>query len=219
MNQQTKWSEEAWQSAAHIYKAITEMPFIKELAAGTLPQEKFKRYIGQDSLYINVYCKVLSHIASRLSDAEDVESFLGFAQDGVAVEKGLHSLYQNELPKGMSPICLFYTSLLQAQAYESVAVEAASILPCFWIYKEVGDFILANCVMEGNPYADWIKCYSDPAFEISNTRCIAICDKLAAEASEATRAKMTQAFVNCSRLEWLFWDSAYNDTKWNNEIL
>lgn len=218
MKTNKKWSAGAWESVAHIYQAITEMPFIKELANGTLSEDRFKRYIGQDSLYINVYCKVLAHIASRLRDAADVETFLGFAQDGVAVEKGLHSLYQNELPKEMSPICLFYISLLQSQANEDVAVEAAAILPCFWIYKEVGDYILAHCVMEGNPYADWIKCYSDPAFEISNNKCIEICDKLAEQASEATRAKMTQAFVNCSRMEWLFWDSAYNDRKWTKAI-
>lgn len=213
-----KWSQEAWKRSEHIYEAILKLPFVTELAAGTLPNEKFVRYIGQDSLYIHEYCKVLAHIASRLNDAEDAESFLGFASDGIAVEKNLHAMYQKESTETMSPACLFYTSLLKAQSYEDVAVETAAILPCFWIYKEVGDHIARTYNPDNNPYSDWIKCYSDAAFETSNTRCIAICDKLAEHVSDDIRERMTQSFVNCCRMEWLFWQSAYDDTKWNKEI-
>ena len=88
-----KWSEEAWQAAEGIYDAIINMPFLKELADGSLPQEKFRFYISQDNQYIDVYSRVLSHIASRLPRMEDVDTFLGFAKEGVAVEKGLHQTF------------------------------------------------------------------------------------------------------------------------------
>lgn len=209
-----KWSEEAWEAAGPAYEAILALPFIKQLADGSLPREIFDRYIGQDSLYIHEYCKVLCHIASRLDDAAEVESFIGFASDGVAVEKGLHSSYITDKPVEKSAACTFYTSVLKAQAYAPVAVEAAAILPCFWVYNEVGKYIVKNSVIEGNPYADWIKCYSDPAFDISNARAIEICDRLAADADAETRRQMTSIFVEATRLEWLFWNSAYEDLKW-----
>jgi len=212
-----KWSEEAWEQADHIYRAILELPFVRQLAAGTLDRDVFNRYIGQDSLYINRYCKVLSHIASRLDDAAMTETFLGFAQDGVAVEKSLHSMYISEHPAEMSPACLFYTSLLRAQATGPVEVEAAAILPCFWVYLKVGKHIAAT-MQPGNPYHDWIECYSDPAFDVSNDKAIALCDKLADEASPEVRAAMTRIFVECTRMEWLFWHGAYEDIRWPETI-
>ncbi len=209
-----KWSEEAWQAAEGIYDAIINMPFLKELADGSLPQEKFRFYISQDNQYIDVYSRVLSHIASRLPRMEDVDTFLGFAKDGVAVEKGLHQTFSPDTSAGKSMACEFYTSYLKSQSDKDVAIEAAAILPCFWIYLEVGKHILKIADMEGNPYRDWIAAYSDPAFDESNRRCIEICDALAASTTPEVRRQMTEAFVTCSRMEWLFWDSAYRMELW-----
>ena len=214
MKKNTKWSDGAWSAAEHIYKSILDLPFVKELAAGTLPGDTFMRYIGQDSLYINTYCKVLSHIASRLTDMRHVEAFIRFAGDGVAVEQALHSFYIDERPAEMSPACKFYTSLLKAQAYEDVAVEAAAVLPCFWVYQQVGKNIAANAAGGDNPYAEWINTYSDPAFEQSTALAIEICDALAENATEEIRRRMTDIFVECTRMEWLFWHGAYENLKW-----
>lgn len=212
------WSQQAWNAADHIYKEIIRHPFVLQLADGTLPREVFERYIGQDSLYLGVYCRVLSHLASRLPHADMTEAFLGFAQDGVAVEKALHSLYINERPIEMSPSCLLYTSTLMAQAYETVEVEAAAILPCFWVYLKVGQHIAAT-MKPDNPYSDWIATYSDPAFEISSQRAIDICDRLAAEASPIVCRAMTDVFVLCTRMEWLFWHGAYENLSWPEAII
>lgn len=209
-----KWSQQAWQAAEGIYKSILELPFLKELAAGTLPMDKFHFYISQDNQYIDVYSRVLAHIASRLPKMDDVDTFLQFAKDGVAVEKSLHSSFNPDTGMGKSMACEFYTSYLKSQSDQDVAVETAAILPCFWIYLEVGKHILNIADMEGNPYRDWIAAYSDPAFEESNQQCIDICDALADASTEQTRRLMTQAFLTCSRMEWLFWDSAYRKELW-----
>lgn len=203
------WSETAWEASAEIFEAIKKLPFLSELADGTLSAERFKFYISQDKLYLDVYARVLAHIASRVPDAADLETFLAFASDGVAVEKALHAEFDADTSAGMSSACLFYTSLLKSFASEDVAVEAAAVLPCFWIYQKVGEYILASAKLDGNPYRDWILTYSDPSFEESTRKAIDICDRLAETSTEAVRGRMRQAFVDCSRLEWLFWDSAY----------
>ena len=205
-----KWSEEAWDAASEAYSQILSLPFLKELADGTLPMDTFRFYIGQDNLYIDVYSRVLAHIASRLSDMADVETFLGFAADGVAVEKELHASYSPDTSCGMSMACKFYTSHLRAQSMEDVAVEAAAILPCFWVYLEIGKHILATAKLDGNPYRAWIETYSDPAFDRSNGKAIEICDRLASLATPAVRRRMTEVFVDGTRLEWLFWHTAYH---------
>lgn len=213
----TKWSDSAWEASEHIYRHILELPFVRQLAEGTLDRGIFNRYIGQDSLYINCYCRVLAHIASRVNDSEMRANFLRFASEGVDVESQLHSLYISDRPAQMSPACLFYTALLQAQALEPVEVEAAAILPCFWVYIKVGQHIAAS-MKPGNPYADWINCYADPSFDESNNIAISMCDKLAASASPEVREKMTKVFKEGTRMEWLFWHSAYSDIKWPSTI-
>lgn len=209
-----KWSTGAWQASLPIYEAILHLPFITQLADGTLPAETFRRYIEQDNLYITQYSRVLSHIASRLENIDDMDAFLKFAGDGVEMEKSLHAMFVSGEPVEMSPTCLFYTSLQKAQAYEEVAVEAAAVLPCFWIYLAVGKHLLSVAKLDGNPYADWIRAYSDPAFDLATERAIAICDRLAEATTPAVRRKMTGIYLQCSRMEWRFWHTAHTPQPW-----
>lgn len=212
-----KWSQGAWKAAFPTYEKILEQPFITQLSDGTLSRERFLQYITQDSLYIAEYFRVLAHIASRLERDDHASAFIGFAADGVAVEQSLHEVYikgQKLSRSQMSPACTLYTSWLKSQAYAPIEVEAASILPCFWVYKEVGETIYRRQSGDANPYKAWIDCYGDPAFETSNNLAISICDDLAAAATPEIREQMTRAFVQATRMEWMFWQSAYDLEKW-----
>lgn len=192
-----------------LYEEIKRMPFLRELADGTLPREKFNFYIGQDKLYLDNYTRVLAHIASRLPDMTDVTTFLNFALAGVATERALHDTFNTGPRAAMSAACEYYTSYLKGQSQEDVAVEAASVLPCFWVYLEVGKYLLSIATLDGNPYRAWLETYSDPAFDESTAKAIAVCDRLAEMSTEHVRREMTKVFVGATRLEWLFWESAY----------
>ncbi|MCI9053532.1 MAG: thiaminase II [Muribaculaceae bacterium] len=211
-----QWSDGAWTAAAPIYDKILTHPFVIELARGTLPPEKFTYYLRQDSLYLDNYARVLAHIASRLNDKKHVEDFMRFAIDGIEVEKAMHAVFlDSKLPaRGeTSPACMLYTSVLGACATLPAEVEAAAVLPCFWIYEKVGKHIMASAGAD-NPYRQWIDTYGDATFEASTRRAIKICDELADKASTEVRQMMTDKFVTCTKMEWLFWDSAYNLEQW-----
>lgn len=214
-----RWSDEAWEAALPVYSEILEHPFVRALADGTLSAERFRFYLQQDALYLDRYARRLAHIASRLPQKEHTEAFLRFALDGVEVERALHATFLGgEHPSGesISPACLLYTSLLDAQAMVPVEVEAAAVLPCFVVYQRVGESILARQRgnIAENPYRRWIETYADPAFAASADLATRICDALAAGAGEGTRRRMTELFVRCTRMEWLFWDSAWNLENW-----
>lgn len=220
-----KWSKEVWNEIVPIYKEILELPFIKELTAGTLPEEKFLFYLQQDSIYLGSYMQVLAHIASRMPIEECRGKLLGFAVNGIDVEKAIHGEFLSGKVSGkakQSPTCLLYTSYLKSQAYASVEVEMASVLPCFWVYQRVGEDILANTSpenhphssLETNPYRKWIETYADKQFAESTQEAIAICDRLASDTSEENRKAMTEAFVMATKMELMFWDSAYKLEKW-----
>lgn len=214
---QTKWSDTAWNAVEPIYTKILQLPFLKQLADGSLSAEKFRFYISQDALYLDGYAACLAHIASRLRHKDQIESFLKFALDGIEVERALHASFLSDIELSKlekSPSCLLYTSLLKAQATSPVEVEAAATLPCFWIYQRVGEDLLANAIIEGNQYGNWISTYGDPSFAIATNRAIEICDALADEASDEIKQAMTDIFVKCAKMEWLFWESAYNMEQW-----
>lgn len=212
-----KWSEEAWDMARPVYLKIIEHPFIEALANGTLAPGTFMFYLEQDSLYLSGYAKTLSHIASRLSDKAHIHAFIRFASNGIEVEEALHASFLKgkiPSPEKISPACLLYTSLLLSQATAPVEVEAAAILPCFWVYQQVGREILSRQQGRDNPYAPWIETYADPTFTAATRRAIEICDELAERAGPEIRERMTAIFVRCTKMEWMFWESAWEQEKW-----
>lgn len=212
-----RWSDEAWEAAEPVYRRILEHPFVGELAAGTLSAERFRFYIRQDALYLDGYARRLAHIASRLVRKEHTEAFLHFALEGIEVERALHEQFlegSHPEPGEISPACLLYTSLLESQAMAPVEVEAAAVLPCFRVYQRVGEQIYARLGDAENPYRRWIETYADPSFAEAADRTTRICDELAAEAGSATRQRMTELFVRCTRMEWLFWESAWRFENW-----
>lgn len=133
----------------------------------------------------------MTHIASRLTEKEHIAAFIRFASDGIEVEEALHGSFLKgdvPAPEEISPTCLLYTSVLQAQATAPVEVEAAAVLPCFWVYQQVGRQIIARQQGSGNPYAQWIETYADPSFTEATSQAIGICDALAEKTGPETRA-------------------------------
>ncbi len=215
-----KWTEKAWEKITPLYGKILEMPFNQELMLGTLPVEKFKFYMAQDAYYLGEFGKALSTLSGRMDSMEHVLAFSQFASGAIIVERALHESYFKTLgiPEQVqpSPSCLLYTNYLLKEAkYADVATAVAAILPCFWIYKKVGDHIFEQqSKIQNNPYKHWIDTYSGEEFAASVGKAIEITDELAVAASPHGHEKMFGAFEMASRLEWVFWDSAYRLEKW-----
>jgi thiaminase/transcriptional activator TenA len=214
-----QWSEQAWKDAEPVYRRILELDFVRELISGTLSRERFVAYIRQDALYLVGFGKALAGIAAKLDNVEHSQAFLVFAGECMAVERALHASYlgQEEMSDRLepSPSCLLYTSYLLKQLYDApLEVAMAAVLPCFWVYQKVGDHILATQSKKGNPYQAWIDTYGGDEFAAAVRQAIAICDEAAASCTEARRRAMTEAFVLCTKMEWMFWDSAWKLETW-----
>lgn len=213
-----KFTEQLWNAALPVYEKIQAHPFNEELKTGTLPVETFKFYIYQDSLYLADFAKALAVAGTRSSTSEELLEFLQFAQNAILVERALHesyfAAYHIGFTSGKAPGCFAYTNyLLATSTFESYEVAVAALLPCFWIYKRVGDFIYANQTTP-NPYQNWIDAYAGEEFGVAVNKALAICDRLGEQASESTKNRMTEAYLNSSRLEYIFWDSAYRRENW-----
>ena len=211
------WSNEAWGAIAPVFEETIRHPFLTGLMGGGLAMEKFLFYLNQDALYLDDFGKVLAGIAVKSPDRKHVEDFLKFSGDTIAVERELHRSFLGQIDStaAASPACLLYTSFMHRQlALAPLEVAVATVLPCFWIYKAVGDFILAGEPVKENPYQNWINTYGGDEYGQAVERAVAIADELAAETTAAVRAEMTAAFVLCSKMEWMFWGSAWRLEQW-----
>lgn len=213
-----KFTDTLWQENLEIYQAILQLPFNTELTAGKLGEERFAFYVKQDSLYLADFSRALAITGTRAPSAGDLDAFLGFAGEAVAVERALHNTFLQRfgafVDTDKSPACFAYTHfLLSTAANASYPVACAALLPCFWIYREVGLHIHARADVP-NPYQDWIDTYAGEDFSRSVDRAIALTERAAETASESERKRMRKAFTESTRLEWMFWDSAYRLEAW-----
>ena len=215
------WTTRAWHAIAPIYDKILNMPFIYELQNGTLPLEIFQFYMLQDAKYLEHFGRVLAYLGSKSSDNEVAHLYFQFGQNALLVEKALHEHYFEQF--GISttsatitqPVCHHYVHFLKSTAaFEATEVGFAATLPCFWIYKEVGDHIFQNRITGENPYHAWINTYSSAEFGDDVSRAKAHVNKMAADGTEAIRKKMLDAFVTASLLEYQFWEAAYLQKTW-----
>jgi thiaminase/transcriptional activator TenA len=213
------WSEQAWQEIAPIYKNILQMPFITQLMDGTLDIEKFQFYMAQDSAYLEHFGRALAVVGAKAQDIQDALTFMHFGANAIIVENALHESYFKDFgltERGeIQPACHHYIHFLKSTAaLDAVEVGMAALLPCFWIYKEVGDYIYSAKSHQDNPYQKWIETYAGEEFGNEVKKAIAICDRIASQTTPAVRSRMTEAFVTAARLEYDFWDAAYILRTW-----
>ena len=209
-----KWTDEAWAEASGIYADIISHPFIKELADGTLATGRFDRYIAQDEVYLGNYGRQMFAFAEMIPDAGQRTMFTEFAKAGMEGEKIMHELLIQRFGINTRVTASAVTAAYNDHTEAAIRsgrkeIALAALLPCIWIYNEVGRHILRTARTEGNPYKEWIEEYGNEEFSASVARVLDLADEFAAGTDEATRAEMTRQFVDGTRYEYQFWDYGY----------
>jgi len=209
-----EFSRALWQDIEPTRTAIFDLPFIRALGDGTLDQVEFSYYLAQDALYLNTYSRVLAR-ASALAPTEVAQLFwANSAQVCLEVESDLHRSWLGEhtAPAELGPVTKGYVDhLLAASVQGSYAVLVAAILPCYWLYADVGERLHAQFRGRTNarvhPYSAWLETYADEDFAAATRQAIAFTDAAAGAASADERAAMKTAFAQSSRCELDFFDA------------
>lgn len=216
------FAAELWAAGAPVYDAIVAHPFLAGLSAGTLPREAFAYFVAQDSHYLRAYARALALTGARATDAAAVQMFAAHAADAVAVEQDLHVRLLGELglspddvaATSVGPTTLAYTSyLLAVCATGSYAEAVSAVLPCYWVYREVGRTLLGRSSPDP-AYATWIATYASPEFDAVVESVIATVDALGPSTGSAERARCRAHFATTTRYEWMFWDAAWSGLGW-----
>ncbi|TFB54833.1 bifunctional hydroxymethylpyrimidine kinase/phosphomethylpyrimidine kinase [Cryobacterium sp. TMT1-62] len=190
-------AEEWWHDIRDIRTDTDELPFIRALGDGSLNRDAFIWYLAQDALYLRDYARMLA-VASRLAPTATEQAFWAASAHGaIAAELDLHSSWiAEETLTGVQPsdtTTAYLNHLSTAGASGDYGVLAAALLPCFWMYQDVGTR-LYPLSHDAHPYRSWLDTYADEEFAASTARAIKFVTAAAAAAAEPARRRMAQAF-------------------------
>lgn len=216
------WSMTLWEGIAPIFDAIVAHPFVTGLTDGSLPADAFADYVAQDVHYLRTYSRALAVVAAKAPTLTDTAMFARHAAEVFDVELSLHGellpalgLAADSVDSAVvSPTTQAYVSYLLATTYGgSFADGLAAVLPCYWIYAEVGAELLHRGSTDPR-YQRWIDSYGGEEFAATVTEVLALADRIRPTLSPADEAVARTHFVTTARYEWMFFDAAYRREEW-----
>lgn len=208
-------------NAGQLWKAYIQHPFVKQLAAGTLPVQCFKKFLMQDYLFLIHFSCGYALLAAKSTKIEDI----GNALDGLkatAEEMPLHVAYakkwgisESEMGKTSEAIeTIAYTRFVMDVGYSGDRLDLmAALLPCVAGYAEVGLGLARSktTVFTGNPYAEWIKNYESDDYLKGVKAFLESFNKLAETYNSDRRFQnLSEIFNTATRLETEFWQMGLN---------
>lgn len=209
------FTERAWEQAQPIMARICAHPFLQEMAAGTLSRNSFKTYLEQDRIYVANYGDEFMRLAHMLPKSRMQELFVQFAQEGIAAEEALHQMLMTEFGgsnvQPMKGTLDYMNHTRQFFNPEDLSMAMAAMLPCMWVYNEVGKYILSiEKDAEHNPYHEWISCYASDLMDEGVLNALKLINLLADNESPTRQKQMLDAFLIATEMEYIFWDQAYS---------
>ena len=214
------WTGRLWADAAATYTAILEHPFLAGLTDGSLDPERFTHYVVQDAHYLRDFARSLIVVGSKAPTHVGVGMLARHAASTAEVELALHESLLTELgiqtidAVPIAPTTTAYTSYLLATAYRGTFADGlAAVLPCYWIYAEVG----AELVKRGSPdprYQRWINTYADNQYQTIVAEVLALADEVGLTLCAAEETRARAHFDTTARYEWMFWDAAWRREVW-----
>jgi thiaminase (transcriptional activator TenA) len=220
------FTDELFAAARPLWDAQLAHPFVRGLGDGTLPVERFARWVRQDYRYLVEYSRLFAWAVAKADRLESMSWYAAVLHLTLNTEMALHCAYAERFgisaaeleAEPMWPTTRAYTDfLIRTAADGDMADLTAALLPCAWGYV-----YLAQGLAKGGPpadrrYTDWIAQYVAPEFVQAADWLKAELNRLAEGATAAKRARLTEIFVLSSRYELRFWEMCWTGESWTDE--
>lgn len=162
-------STHLWTANQDLAQACLAHPFVQGLGDGSLPQEIFAYYVGQDAFFLEAFARAYSIAAAKAPDWSAFQTFHALA-DGVLTELNLHGHYAQQWGVDLRSVkpggaTRQYTDFLLNTAWSHDAgITAVAMSPCMRLYAYLGQ-ALARDGIPDHAYSSWIQTYSSDEFE------------------------------------------------------
>jgi thiaminase/transcriptional activator TenA len=208
-----------WSEAKPVYEATLRHAYLKGLADGSLPKRSFQFYLIEDAKYLRAFSEALAALAAKAPRAEWAATLRKHSNEAIEAESQLHrsilASYGVAKPEGaMAPTNYAYTNhLRQAVERGTFAEGLAAMLPCYWIYWEVGKELVKRGSKDKD-YQRWIDQYASEGYGATVRQVLDMMNAEAARMTPAMRRRTVDLFVLSARYEYMFWDMAWRREQW-----
>lgn len=198
-----------WAANGDLAAAALAHPFVRGIAAGTLPRERFAGYVAQDAFFLEAFARAYALGLAHSPDRPTLEAFADLLT-GVRDELRLHAGYAARWGIDLTaveplPATLGYTHFLLATAsLGSVGLTCAAMTPCMRLYAHLGQSLAGHA--DGD-YTEWVATYADPAFE----ELAVSLERLLDRTGRDTPA-LRQAYRRAMQLELAFFEASWSAT-------
>lgn len=209
------------EQAGHHWQDYVNHPFLQQLAAGTLPKAAFQRYLTQDYLFLIHFARAYALLVSKLHTLPEMRAATA-SLNAIVSELPLHVAYcqswgldETQMAAEVeAPETLNYTRYVLDIGHSGDALDLlAALLPCVAGYAEIGLGLLRSpdTVMEGNPYATWIRNYGDEGYLSGVQAAVQLLENVGRQRGAESRfSELSQIFTTATQLESAFWQMGLN---------
>lgn len=216
---------EWWEGIRPVREQIDALPFVVGLGDGSLDDRAFRAYLAQDALYLRDFARALATASALAPTLAEQAFWAAAAQGSITAELELHDswLADGAVAGGARTdirpdhTTTAYLSHLLAQcAGGDYATLIAALLPCFWLYHDIGTRLLSRS-HDAHPYRSWIETYAEESIAVSTETAVGFVMDAAAHADKATRDTMREAFIRSAEHELAFFAAPYEESSCNTD--
>ncbi len=199
------------------WRRYVEHRFVAELGRGTLPEPAFRRYLGQDYLFLIQFARAWALAIYKSVDLAEMRRALASLKGILEVEMGLHVEFcrgwgmteaeMAALPEADATMAYTRFVLECGLAGDLLDLEVA-LAPCTIGYAEIGKRLQAESGprLATNPYRAWIEMYAGAEYQAVAATAEAELDRLwQARAGGGRLGQLQETFGRAPRLEAAFW--------------
>ncbi|WP_374947621.1 bifunctional hydroxymethylpyrimidine kinase/phosphomethylpyrimidine kinase [Agreia sp.] len=198
---------EWWEGIRAVREQIDALPFVSGLGDGTLDDRAFRGYLAQDALYLRDYARALATASALAPTVAEQAFWAAAAEASITAELELHNSWLADGAfadvRADDATTAYLNHLLARCAEGRYDTLIAALLPCFWLYHDVGVRLLPLS-HDAHPYRSWIDTYSDEGIALSTETAVSFVMDAAARADDAGRAAMRDAFTRSAEHELAF---------------
>jgi thiaminase (transcriptional activator TenA) len=195
------------------WRAYTEHEFVRQLAAGTLPQASFRRYLVQDYLFLIQFARAYALAAYKSDTLADIRAASASLSRIAEGEMSLHVTFckgwgiseaeMQATPEARETMAYTRLVLERGMAGDLLDLNVA-MAPCLIGYAEIARNI--GSVSTDNPYRAWVEAYACADYQDLAARKMTYLDDLMERRGGPGRfAGLSATFGAATRLEADFW--------------
>ncbi len=217
------FTQDLFDAAGPIWAAQLDHPFVRGLGDGSLEEERFKRWVRQDYLYLKEFARTFAWAVAKAESLVSMSWYASVLDLTLNTEMQLHRDYAARFGIGeaeleaeaMWPTTRAYTDFLVRTAADGdMPTLLAALLPCAWGYCHIGQELARAGVPDDQRYADWIHQYASDEFDEAKEWLRGELDRLTQDAGDNKRERLQETFLVSSQYEWMFWEMCWEGEEW-----